>query len=124
MDKLYNPKSASERGTLYQLRNFLNQRSVTRNVSDSFNYVSEFLTFVTECFVLLFALRKLSITSLNDEVEDADEQLLHSISRAIVDEVWHDHSIYEPASDSDTEGYEHCFCKEGINYSKRFVNGV
>jgi len=61
MDHFYDGRSATDMGTLFQLRNALCQRSVTKSVSESYNYVSEFLSFVTKAYTLGFALDALGL---------------------------------------------------------------
>ncbi|WAR21141.1 hypothetical protein MAR_015115 [Mya arenaria] len=69
------------------MQNVFNQRSVTRNVSESFNYVSEFLRFVTEGYITAFALEELQLDDLNEEVEINTEDV-QRVSEVIVDNIW------------------------------------
>ncbi|KAH3738407.1 hypothetical protein DPMN_045040 [Dreissena polymorpha] len=43
MNKMFSGSSATEKGTLFHLKKVFNQRSVSKNVSETFNYVSDFL---------------------------------------------------------------------------------
>ncbi|XP_060558445.1 uncharacterized protein LOC132718739 [Ruditapes philippinarum] len=89
MDKLFDGRSAMDKGTLFHLRNVFNQRSVTKNVSESFNYVSDFLKFTTEGYVILFAMDILHMEDMNEDIQNDDkEEILNFVSEKIVDKVW------------------------------------
>jgi len=62
MDHFYDRRSVTDKGKLFHLCNALCQRSVTKIVSESFNYVSEFISFVTKAYIILaFALDTLGL---------------------------------------------------------------
>ncbi|WAR31109.1 YNG1-like protein [Mya arenaria] len=108
MDTYFNPKSGMDKGTLYHLKNLFNHRSVTHNVSESFNYVSEFLRFVTEGYITAFALDELQMDDLDEEVETNTENV-QRVSEVIVDKIWN------PTRIVDGEGTctnVYCFCKQ------------
>ncbi|KAH3793195.1 hypothetical protein DPMN_146700 [Dreissena polymorpha] len=109
MDSLYDGKSATERGMLFQLRNMFAQRSVTRVVSESFNYVSEFLKVVTEGYVITFALDELGLTSLDEEAELTLEDL-NAATVAIVDKIWYPITLNDDDIATDDKWY---FCRQG-----------
>ena len=120
MDLLYNDKSGEEKGTLFYLKTLFNHRSFSENVTESFNHVGEFLAFVTEGYIVLFAMRILGV-NLNTEIgenilemEDSEKRdYLRTIANRVVDEIWC------PISTTDSDGIEEeesqfCICKEGI----------
>lgn len=102
-----------EKGTLSHLKNVFNQRSVTKNVAESFNYVADFIKFVTEGYVLLFVMDELNITSI-DEVANVDdlETSLNKVADSIIDKLWKEPVIYTPIN-PESEVYPYCFCKQG-----------
>ncbi|XP_053403746.1 uncharacterized protein LOC123554765 isoform X2 [Mercenaria mercenaria] len=118
MDKLYSGKSASEKGTLSQLKNLFNQRSVKRNVSESFDNVSDFLKFVTEGYVVLFALDMMDLDGISHVPADLDyntlENELQRITQVIVNTVWNNISKV-PVEETDADDCEYCICKEEID---------
>lgn len=52
MDKYFKPESCREQGTLYQLKNLVNRRNVSKNVSSNYHAASEFIDLVTDCHVI------------------------------------------------------------------------
>lgn len=103
---------------------------------NSFNFVDNFLRFVTEAHVVYLAMRlchmadieefplDLSSLSANDLIE-----YLQETSRQIVDELWSLPSVddvqsvldseynYDSDDDDDDQTYEWCTCKEGRTIS-------
>ncbi|WAR25131.1 hypothetical protein MAR_010835 [Mya arenaria] len=116
MDKLFDGKSARDKGTLFHLKNVFNQRSVSKHVSETFNYVAEFLKFVTEGYVVLFAMDLLGIDDMEeDTIEDA-EIALNRVSEEIVDSIWNEVTL-ENAGNIDEDipmiECENSECKNG-----------
>ncbi|XP_033738678.1 uncharacterized protein LOC117326153 isoform X3 [Pecten maximus] len=96
MDRFYKPGSARETGTLYQLRNVINRRNVTKNVSADYHAVGSFIDLVTSAHVIAAALKAFGMDSIEDPcpkvplfTESADEgskkRLLDKIVGEIVD---------------------------------------
>jgi len=86
MDTLFEGRSATDKGTLFHLKVFLNHRSVTKHVSESFNHTSDFLKFVTESYVVAMGMRHLGLEDLDDEVDISTDDILKA-SHDIVSEV-------------------------------------
>ncbi|XP_014669494.1 PREDICTED: uncharacterized protein LOC106810602 [Priapulus caudatus] len=63
----YKTSSAGEKGTLFQLRNRFERTRVKSIVKDAVNDCREFSRFVTISFILLSALHKLGLESLDDD---------------------------------------------------------
>ena len=79
-------------------------------VSESFNYVAEFVRFVTEGYVATFALNELGLESL-DEPADLTMDDLHDAAQSIVEKIWDPITISEDDVDG---GEKFCFCQKGI----------
>lgn len=62
--RLYKIASVSNGGTLYQLRNLLNRRNVTKQ---NMSACEEFFILVVEAHILVAAMETFNMTSLNDE---------------------------------------------------------
>lgn len=86
---MYSGKSSREVGTLFHLKNYFEQRNVTGNVKESFNYNEDFLEFCTEGYVILLALHILGMDSLQD-IPDAEDKLmcLHTTASKIIDRIF------------------------------------
>ncbi|WAR07742.1 YNG1-like protein [Mya arenaria] len=111
MDQMFSGKSATDKGTLFHLKNVFNQRSVKANVYEAFNHVSEFLHFVTEGYISLFAMQKLGIQELDDEINLSQEEF-EKAAEDIVQDVWN------PVDFQDGEeevASQQCFCKQDGN---------
>ena len=65
MDKYYKAGSAREAGTLYQLRNFINRRNVSTNVSHNYHHASAFMDLVGEGHVIAAALEFFGMEALD-----------------------------------------------------------
>jgi predicted SpoU family rRNA methylase len=62
---------------------------IYKNVSESFNYVSDLLKFTTEGYVILFAMDIFQIKDMNEDIQNDDkEEILNFVSEKIVDKVW------------------------------------
>ena len=66
----YNINSASEHGTLYQLRNKINRTNVVKNPKSNYNACGDFLETVVVGHVLGAAMQILEISNLNDQPSD------------------------------------------------------
>lgn len=63
----YNPNSATEHGTLYQLRNKLNRSNVVKKPKSNFNACDDFIETVIVGHILAAALKSLEISSIEDQ---------------------------------------------------------
>lgn len=125
MDLLFDGHSGKEKGTLCHLKNLLNRRSVSKNVSETFNHVSEFLKFVTEGYLVLFGLRILGLDNLDTDIandfsamcEMEKQEYLRKLASTILDEIWCPISTTE-STRIENDTHEFCFCKEGKHTSK------
>lgn len=119
---MYKGSSGREIGTLFQLKNYFNQRNVTSNVKQSFNHDEEFLEFATNGYVVLAAMHVLNMQSLNDipnsfpNTEDKQMHFLHDVSGKIVDMVFLStqpyvkHILQDQSNDPEAEN-EICVCR-------------
>ncbi|XP_056001447.1 uncharacterized protein LOC130048570 [Ostrea edulis] len=117
-DELYTGTSAREVGTLFHLKNYFEQRNVTGNVKESFNYNEEFLEFCTEGYITLLALNILDMENLTD-VPDVDDKVscLHNTSSKVIDSVFQStSSVVQKITKTgertqENELYPFCICK-------------
>ncbi|XP_052767101.1 uncharacterized protein LOC128207930 [Mya arenaria] len=110
MDQYYYCKSSMAKGTLAQLRNLLNLKAVSRNVPDMFNHVADFLKFVTECYVIAFAMKILCIEDFDDVTVVTMKDVIEA-SQLIVTQIWCPIEVVdEESAQSDT----YCFCQQTI----------
>ncbi|KAI8515750.1 Protein unc-80 [Branchiostoma belcheri] len=70
-DEFYDPRSAREKGTLFQLRNRFDRRSVTKSTKDSFNPNREFIHFVSSGMLIMAVMETLGLTNVKGRPSDA-----------------------------------------------------
>lgn len=66
----YDTNSASEHGTLYQLRNKINRTNVVTNPKSNYNACGDFLETVIVAHILSAAMKILGISNLDDQPSD------------------------------------------------------
>ena len=64
--RLYNASSAMDGATLYQLRNIINRRNITKSPSGNVTACEEFFLLVTEAHILSAAMTVFQMQSLDD----------------------------------------------------------
>lgn len=64
MSALFKPSSATEKGTLYHLKNVFGHKAVKAEVKNCFSSCIEFLYFVTEAYICLHAVDILKLKTL------------------------------------------------------------
>ena len=64
--RLYKNESSQESGTLLQLRNLINRRNISRDISGNFNAALDFLSLVTTSHILAAAMHFFRMSSRND----------------------------------------------------------
>ncbi|WAQ97435.1 hypothetical protein MAR_030125 [Mya arenaria] len=111
MDQYYYCKSSMAKGTLAQLRNLLNLKAVSRNVPDMFNHVADFLKFVTECYVIAFAMKILCIEDFDDVTVVTMKDVIEA-SQLIVTQIWCPIEVVDEENEDDDEPMIEC---EGID---------
>ncbi|XP_038046083.1 uncharacterized protein LOC119720481 [Patiria miniata] len=57
MDRFFKEESATDRGTLFQLKQEFGHQSVKRNVMENFNHVEDLIQFCTRAFSIMLALK-------------------------------------------------------------------
>lgn len=108
MDLYYKSDSASDPGTLYNVRNLLKHKAIKHKVMDNVNNVVDLLNLYTSGMVVLLALKILEIETVDDvpktspawETDDIKSEFLHDISKKIVKKcrpVIDENSLYEVA---------------------------
>ncbi|VDI05718.1 Hypothetical predicted protein [Mytilus galloprovincialis] len=121
-DEFFKGSSAADRGTLSHLKNIFNYRQVKSDISDNFNHAWELMCLATEGYVCLLAMNLLDMKSANDRPNSAPEQIenssnddraqyLHSVSTAIVKELWH-HFDHDPLQFDDNSEPDRYCCGE------------
>ena len=96
---MFHPRSFSEKGTLYQLKNLLNHRRVTFNKSkiQDFDACDDFLKLTVSAFIVTAAMELLNMTNMDDaptspllpednwlEDQDVRHDTLNAVSSMIV----------------------------------------
>lgn len=126
MNQLFTTKSIAERGTMSQLKNDFNHRNVSTSVMNSFNYVDDFVRFLTSAHVVYLAMYMCSMQEINETPPETVSlspaevhQFFDHLCYRIVDEVWQLPSadVISEVLDSQCEtlsgDYEWCICGEG-----------
>ena len=123
MNEFFNGKGATDKGSLFHLKNTFNHRNVQKKVSSAFNHVFDFIEFVTEGYVCVLAIKILGIPILDDSFEFPKKKsdrssFLHDIASKIVTQIWHDPVGYDEVLQEETtdqdDVFELCFCQTGI----------
>ena len=119
MDLLYSERSSASRGTLSQLKNAYNHRSVKKKVMENFNHAEDFVRFCAEGYTVLLALKELKMENMDSKCQISYEDL-KMVARRIVQQVWLYPSTEEiqsmidaDAQDSNDTAYAWCICGEG-----------
>lgn len=97
--RLYKASSGMERGTLYQIRNMINRRNVTKTPKKNVNAAEDFLEAVVIGYILAAVMNYLGMSSFDDmplssiishdvwlEDDAVREKILNDVSRHIVDQ--------------------------------------
>ena len=130
MTEFYSGRSAPDRGTLFHIRNTFGHKKVKKNVSASFNHVTDLLKFTAHGLVCLLALQITSMPTVQstpaaltlNSTKEEKREYLERLAREIVQSVWHDtdirpiadYDLDETEEDSDDDDdYQFCICKEG-----------
>ena len=135
MNEFFKGQSISEKGTLCQLKNFFGHKQVSCDVMNSFNYVDNFVRFVTEAHVVYLAMHLLEMDRIGDTPNNAPKtfdssttkkEYLESVSKRIVDKVWsftpssEIQSVIDAGSGA-TSSLSWCVCEKGMNHSCSIV---
>lgn len=136
MNQYFSEKSVAEKGTLSFMKNVFRHRNVTTDVMNSFNFVDNFIRFVTEAYITYLALNVLHMKDIKDVPKDsiADagkeerQQFLQHTCNRIVNELW---SLPPPTNvsevvEAEASGRQRftdvwCFCGEGITFSSLYL---
>ncbi|KAJ8321141.1 hypothetical protein KUTeg_001231 [Tegillarca granosa] len=121
-DDLYSGKSSRDRGTLFQLKHYFGHRNLTGNVTESFSYVDEFLSFVTMGYVTLAAMHFMYLENLDQipvdfpQTLDGKLTLLKSILKSILDMIFIScqtlvKGIMHVSANAEDKEYKYCQCK-------------
>ena len=143
-DEFFTGKSAAEKGTLYHLKNLLNQRSVKRDIGKCFNHAAEFLDFTTEILLVLLALETLKMENIESIPKDGPkpsdsreikQDYLDKVSSEIVDAIWHETDTKTLLKEIEKETSEIterkiCYCRQGaklclhLDFMYKFLNAI
>lgn len=108
-----------------QLKNAFGHKNVTTDVMNSFNYVDNFVRFVTEAYTVYLAMQLYSIDAILDQpsgsVPNAPfsvrKAYLEDVCKRVVDEVWsllpgsEINKVLEGETDTELDTW--CFCDDG-----------
>jgi len=117
-DRLFAGKSIVDRGTLVQLKNNFEHRSVSGTVMNAFNHAENFMRFVTEAHVVYRALEIACMDDVDSDpaqhftCEEQKAQLVVDTTTQIVDEAWLLPAISEvkAVADCQLDPAEDCSC--------------
>ncbi|XP_022107179.1 uncharacterized protein LOC110988185 isoform X2 [Acanthaster planci] len=96
VNDLFHKNSINSKGTLFQLKEFFQYKSVSSKVREDFNGVWDLMEFATHAYVVLLAMKLTHMNGLDDKPEgfpdSASEAIqkrwLRQFSQRIVDNVW------------------------------------
>lgn len=94
MDVFFKGSSATEKGTLFHLKNVFGRRSVTKDIGETFNHAADFIKFITHGYAILAAMHVLDMKNLSDvidiEIETMEEkkEYIQQLARKVVDLIW------------------------------------
>lgn len=119
--ELYKEGSAGEPGTLMDIRNKFQMKSVTKKVSDCFNHAEDLLHLSTKGLICLAAMDLLKITTPETTTSLGDDELqdcLVDTARKIATFFWHQTPLTDVMNVVEAEVTEvvdeFCFCKKHI----------
>lgn len=129
-NEFFTQRSASDRGSEYNIKNVFGHRSVTKDASKSYNYIVELYGFTTEGLACLLAMKLKKMIHMSDKPSDLPQggdmqSYLVTLSMELVDFCWHQTPMSDIAGvineeeieDEDDDDYEEddaypfCFCK-------------
>lgn len=114
MDTFFSGTSSAEKGTLFWLKNVFNYKNVTKDITDTFNDVTDFFHFVTTGMTVMASMELLHIETLDELPANAVQSDLDLLASEVVDMVWHKsnstQSVLNPRED---DAFTYCICKEG-----------
>ena len=123
-DSLFKQDSHRDKGTLCNLKQYLNYTSVSSNMTKCFNSVSELLEVATESYVCLYSMKWLNIGDITDlpcEWPDNNPEVtrkLKKVSQELVQFIYKNPNIDEMKSvhikERNIRDYPHCTCKLDI----------
>ena len=102
MNELFNGSSASQRGTLYHMKNRFVHRSVKKHVMENVPHVYDLLDFAADSIVCLAALSVIGVESVAEiRLPDVDaEKYMTDLCRDIVTMLWPQTSEVDFTSDA------------------------
>ncbi|MES9880856.1 MAG: hypothetical protein ABW185_08250 [Sedimenticola sp.] len=121
-DEFFSASSSSDRGTLVQLKNLFNFRTVKADISDNFTHAWELMCLTTEGLVCLHVMEILGIetplsrpTNAPPIIErgsvDEKKAYISEVSKTVVDALWHEtdtSKLHEVPPTPPT--YTYCVC--------------
>ena len=116
MNEFYTGRSSGDKGTLFYLKNRFGHKNATNDTSKTFNHIWDLLKFVTHGLVSLLACHLLGIQNITSTPEEtANEKLLDTLAKKIVQTVWQEHNYGAFLEEEDIHLPEqrYCDCKMG-----------
>ncbi len=121
---LYKVESLTDKGTIYQLRNLINRRSIGKKPFKDVNAHKDFFTMIVECHLLAAAMEVLGLGSFDDEpcaevlppdvwMHDNEErrEILCSVASVIVDSCVDLSTIFQEKKPSEQDKVHAYACK-------------
>ncbi|CAC5382825.1 unnamed protein product [Mytilus coruscus] len=120
-NEFFDVSSSTEKGTLFNIKNAFNHRSVGKDVSKCFNHAVDLLNQVTDSFTLLHLMQLMQIDDIEDIPPDfpktasAQKVFLNHKATQLIESIWHNcgaESI-DPAEIPRDDNSQICNCKDG-----------
>ncbi|CAC5393732.1 unnamed protein product [Mytilus coruscus] len=94
-NEFFDGSSSTEKGTLFNIKNAFNHRSVGKDVSKCFNHAVDLLNQVTDSFTLLHLMQLMQIDDIEDIPPDfpktasAQKVFLNHKATQLIESIWH-----------------------------------
>ncbi|XP_070547020.1 uncharacterized protein [Ptychodera flava] len=127
MNKLFSGQSASDRGSLFNIKVKFGHRAVKKKVMDDVNHTVDFMNFFTEGYTCLLAMKLRNLESLSSVPSDFGQQhpeeYLKRLSEEMVAFIWPeiddvpliDSELVHCLDEYSVEQQEYCICGEDPN---------
>ena len=124
-DEFFKNSSASDRGTICQLKNLFNFRTVKADISDNFTHAWELMCLLTEGFVCLLTMKLLEMETPENRPSKAPLDLetaspaekqayFQELCKSVVKKVWHELDTKQLKVDNDSGQPLYC-CGEELD---------
>ncbi|XP_071122550.1 uncharacterized protein, partial [Mytilus edulis] len=121
-NEFFDGNSCTEKGTLYNIKNAFNHRSVGKDVSKCFNHAVDLLNHVTDSFTLLLLMQLMQINGIEEipsnfpNTSSAQKVYLHQKATQLIETIWHNcgTECIDPAEIPRDDNSQICNCKDEL----------